>query len=338
MAAGVAVITVKWTAKRLENESNYWRSAILLTAAHLDLFDWLGKRRIKSADAAIHYGGDKDSWESFLDALSGIGLIRKRANGYSSSAFAARYLTGDKRTLLLPQHDAWRTWGDLTAVLTTAKRPRTQKPFASDLAQSARLLQGLELHARQIAPHVIRRLRLGGAKTLLDIGGGLGTFARAFCRRYPRLQVTLLEHPNIVPLARRAVKDSGLAHRIQVVGRDFTRGSLPARFDAVFASNILHAHGAAENRFLLRQIHRSLKPGGQLIVRDVFMRQDRVAPEWGALFSVALLLHTPRGRCYSLDEIRHWLRQTGFATIQRPRRSSPLPFDPDAILIAKKSS
>jgi SAM-dependent methyltransferase len=331
-------MAVKWTAKRLESESNYWRSAILLTAAHLDLFAWLGKRKIKSAAAAVYFGGDEDSWESFLDALSGMCLIRKQATRYSSSAFAARYLTGDKRTLLLPQYDAWCTWGDLTSILTTAKRTRTQKPFASDRAQSARLLQGLDLHAEQIAPYVIQGLRLGGAKTLLDIGGGLGTFARAFCRRYSRLQVTLLEHPNIAPLARRAVEDSGLAQRIRVVGRNFTRGSLPVGFDAVFASNILHAHGAAENLFLLRQIHRSLNPSGQLIVRDVFMRQDRLAPEWGALFSIALLLHTPRGRCYSLGEIRKWLRQAGFATIQGPRQSSPLAFDPDAILIATKSS
>lgn len=331
-------MSLKWTARRLQNESNYWVTAIILTAAHLDLFGWVGKRKIGSNAVAVRYGGNSDSWESFLDALSGIGLMNKQSNGYSCSAFALRYFTGDKRALLLPGYDAWRTWGDLAAVLTTTKRPRSQKPFVTDRAQSARLLQGLHLHAQQIAPYVIRRLRLGNAKTLLDIGGGLGTFACAFCRRYPRLQVTLLEHPNIAPLARRAVGDAGLAQRIRVVGRDFTRGSLPVGFDAVFASNILHAHGAVENRFLVSQIHRSLNPGGQLFLRDVFMRQDRIAPQWGALFSVGLLLCTPRGRCYSLDEIRNWLRQAGFATIQGPRQSSPLPFDPDAILVATKSS
>jgi hypothetical protein len=74
-----------------------------------------------------------------------------------------------------------------------------------------------------------------------------------------------------------------------------------------------------------------------LILRDVFMSRDRTAPEWGALFSISLLLHTPRGRCYALDEILEWLRHAGFTRISGPYRSSPLPFDPDSILTAQKS-
>lgn len=330
-------MAAEWSVDRLQNESDYGRGAIVLTAAHLDLFAWFGKRRLKAEAVAAYYGGANDGWESFLNALGAIGLMRKRAGRYSRTAFAARHLTGDGRALLLPAYDAWNAWGQLAAVLTTAKRPGTVKPFATDRAQSARLLQGLHLHAQRIAPHVIRRLRLHGAGTLLDIGGGLGTFTCAFCRRYPRLQATLVEHPNIVPLARRAVRRSGLAKRIRVIARDFTRESLPVGFDTVFVSNILHAHGALQNLTLLRRIHRSLNPAGQLILRDVFMRREATAPEWGALFSVALLLHTPHGRCYSLEEIRGWLRQAGFSIIRGPAQSSPLPFDPDAILIARKN-
>ena len=116
---------------------------------------------------------------------------------------------------------------------------------------------------------------------------------------------------------------------------DFSREALPRGFDAVFVSNVLHAHGVDENRSLLRKLHSCLNPKGQLILRDVFMSRDRTAPEWGTLFSVLLLLHTPQGRCYALEEILGWLRQAGFADIARPFRSSPLPFDPDAVLVAK---
>jgi hypothetical protein len=86
---------------------------------------------------------------------------------------------------------------------------------------------------------------------------------------------------------------------------------------------------------LLRKLHRSLNPRGRLIVRDVFMRRDQTAPQWGALFSVLLFLHSPRGRCYSLDEILRWLRAAGFAREKGPFRSSPLPFDPDSVLVAR---
>ncbi len=277
-------MAAKWSVERLQHESSYWRAAILLTAAHLDLFRWFGRRKLNADVVAARYGGDRDSWESFLNALSGIGLMRKQAERYSTTAFAARHLTGDRRTLLLPGYDAWNAWGNLASILTTAKRPKAQKPFATDRTQSSRLLQALHIHAGQIAPHVIQKSNLNGARTLLDVGGGLGTFTCAFCRRYPRLQATLVEHPNIAPLARRSVRDAGLAQRIRVIARDFTRENLPVGFDAVFVSNILHAHSATQNLALLRQLHRSLNPGGRLILRDVFMRQRADCAGVGSAF------------------------------------------------------
>ena len=327
----------RWNLERLRSESSYWRSCVLITAAHLDLFGWIGKLEKSPRAVAAHFGGHAVGWEMFLNALCGMGLMRKRGEKFSNAPFSSRHLSGVGATFLLPDYDAWDIWGGLASILITGKRPRTQKPFISDRAKAKRLLRGLHLHAQQIAPYLIEKLPLTGCRTLLDIGGGLGTFAAAFCRFYPRLQATLVEHPNILPLARRAVSDSGMAKRVRVIGLDFSRDALPRGFDTVFVSNVLHAHGVAENRSLLTQLHRCLNSRGHLILRDVFMSRDRTAPEWGTLFSVSLLLHTPQGRCYALDEILGWLRQAGFSRIRGPFRSSPLPFDPDSILIAKKS-
>ena len=171
----------------------------------------------------------------------------------------------------------------------------------------------------------------------MDVGGGLGTFSAAFCRHYPKLRATLVEHPHVLPLARRAIVESGMARKVQIVGADFSRDALPQGFDTVFISNVLHAHGVAVNHSLLRKVQRCLNPHGQLIIRDVFMNRQRTAPEWSTLFSVLLLLQTPEGRCYTLDEIRTWLRHAGFSRIRGPFRSSPLPFDPDSVLIATKT-
>ena len=326
----------RWNAERLRHESSYWRSCVLITAAQFDLFSWLKNGQSPSA-AAARFGGHAIGWEIFISALCGMGLLTKRGEKFFATPFAARYLTGTGRTVLLPDHDAWQTWGGLASVLTSGKRPRVQKPFSSDLAKAKRLLVGLDLHARQIAPYLIKKLPLSGCRSLLDVGGGLGSFAVAFCRRYPRLQATLIEHPHVLPLARRAITASGMAKRVRVIGLDFSRDALPRGFDRIFISNVLHAHGVKQNRSLLSKLHRCLNPRGQLILRDVFMDRHRTAPAWGALFSVALLLHTPQGRCYALDEILSWLRQAGFAKIRGPLPSSPLPFDPDAVLVATRS-
>ncbi|HXV82126.1 MAG TPA: methyltransferase [Candidatus Binatia bacterium] len=324
----------RWDLKRLRSESSYWRAGILLTAAHLDLFGWFGGKERSPQALAAHFGGRATGWEIFLNALCGMGLMQKRGDKYVHHVFTVRDRIRDGTATLLPGYDAWHTWGELAFALTEGKRPAMQKPFVSDASRAKRLLRSLHLDAQEIAPHLIKKLPLSRSTTLLDVGGGLGTFSIAFCRRYPRLQSTVLEHPRILPLARRAVAEAGMTTRVQVVGADFSRDALPQGFDTVFLSNVLHAHGVAQNRSLLLRLERCLNPRGQLIVRDVFMSRQRTAPEWGTLFSVLLLLHTPQGRCYALDEIRAWLREVGFSRIRGPFRSSPLPFDPDSVLIA----
>ena len=42
-----------------------------------------------------------------------------------------------------------------------------------------------------------------------------------------------------------------MAKRVRLIGVDFSRDTLPRGFDTVFVSNVLHAHGVAENRSLL---------------------------------------------------------------------------------------
>ena len=325
----------RWTIEQLQGESSYWRSCILLTAARLDLFEFVGTRGRSPAALAAHYGGDPAGWEVFLNALCAMDLLRERRRTYRNSAFAARHLNHDAAVRLWPSYDGLRRWSGLASALTSRKRPRRQIPFSSDRNQARRLLHSLDLDAREIAPHLLKRVSLKHSRFLLDVGGGLGTYALAFCRRYTDLEATVVEHPKIAPLARRAIRQANMAHRIRVVALDIVRQPLPRGFDAALVSNVLHAHGARENKSLLRKLHRSLHPQGRLIVRDVFLRADRTAPDWGALFSVLLFLHSPRGRCYALDEILSWLREAEFKPEKGPFRSSPLSFDPDSVLVAR---
>jgi len=325
----------RWTLDRLRAESSYWRACIVLTAAHLGLFAWIADEEKAVTAFAARFGGRTPGWEIFLDALCGIGLLKKHAHRYSNSSFAARTLAGPAAASLLPAYDALQRWSGLAPALTSGKRPRLEIPFLSNRTQTARLLRSLDLDAQEIARYLISKVPLKSAKNLFDLGGGLGTYSVAFCRRYPRLEATLVEHAKVAPLARKAIREAGMARRIRVIELDVFRQPLPEGFDAVLLSNMLHAHGARENRFLLSKIRRCLTPHGRLILRDVFMRNDRTSPEWAALFSVSLFLHAPRGRCYTIGEITEWLRRAGFSQIKGPFRSSPLSFDPDSMLIAR---
>ncbi len=319
----------------MHEETCYWRSCILLTAARLDVFEFLGARGKTAAALAAHFGGNPDGWEIFLNALSAMGLLRARQKIFINTAFAARHLNHRTAVRLWPDYDGLSTWSGLAAALTSGKRPDRQIPFLSNQRQAKQLLDSLEVDAREIAPYLLKKVPLQRSRSLLDVGGGLGAYSVAFCRRYPKLEATVVEHPKIVALTRRAIREAGMAQRIRVLGVDVTRRPLPRGFDVVLLSNMLHAHGADENASLLRKLHQSLRPQGRLILRDVFMRDHGTASRWGALFSVLLFLQSPRGRCYRIEEILRWLRSAGFSPLKGPFRSSPLPFDPDSILVAR---
>jgi predicted O-methyltransferase YrrM len=332
-----AVLYKKWMPERLRSEGSYWRARILSTAVDLQLFDWLGKTAKTSRTATNYFGGTQEAWEIFLDALSALGLVEKRQRRYANSLFARRYLCSGNAVFLLPDHDAWNVWQRLPDLLTTGKRPQAAEPFLTDQKRTERLLQALDHDARKIAPYLIERLPLSHSKTLLDVGGALGCFTFACCRHFPHLRATIVEHPKVARFTRRAVKRAEMKNRVQVIALDIAKDPLPPGFDLVLISNVLHGQGVKENRALLRSAYRSLNRGGRIILRDVFMHHAGTNPEWGALFSVLLLLHTPNGRCYPLDQVRAWLRNAGFSAIEGPFRSSPLFFDPDSILMAKKA-
>src|SRR5260221_13374425 len=115
----------KWNLEKLRSESSYWRACLLITAAHLDLFGWIGKLESSPGAVAAHFGGDALGCEMFLNALCGMGLLRKRAEKFANASFATRYLSGPEATCLWPNYDAWDVWGKLASRLVAGKRPRT---------------------------------------------------------------------------------------------------------------------------------------------------------------------------------------------------------------------
>jgi precorrin-6B methylase 2 len=326
-----------WTPQMLRNAGCYWQARIVSTAFDLRLFDWLAKAPNTPLAAGKYFGGRAQDWEIFLNALVAIKLLRRRGGRYENAAFSARHLCSQQASFLLSNHDAWNLWGRLPEILTSGKRPKTALPFFTERVKAERLLQALDHDGGKIAPYLSQRLPLRGAARLLDLGGGLGTFALAFCRRFPKLRATILEHPNVAPLTRSAVKKSRMTERVEVIGLDFSTEPWPTGFDVVLASNILHGQGLSENRALINAAYNSLNRRGHLVLRDVLLGADAARTAWGALFSVALLVQTPNGRCYALDEVRRWLKEAGFSKLRGPFASSPLFFDPDSLLIAQKS-
>jgi SAM-dependent methyltransferase len=159
-----------------------------------------------------------------------------------------------------------------------------------------------------LAPALARKVDLAGRTAVLDVAGGSGIYACALTTIHPHLRATVYERPPVDAIARRCIERRGCSERVSVQAGDIFEGELPAGFDVILLSNVLHDWDDRVAAAILSKAARALSPGGLLLVHDAFLDADKRGPLPVAQYS-ALLMHSTEGRCFSVSEIRMWLER-----------------------------
>ncbi len=162
-----------------------------------------------------------------------------------------------------------------------------------------------------------------GVRRLLDIGGGSGAYSIAFAQASPALEAELFDLATVGPIAQRHIAAAKLEDRVKVRVGDLRTDAFGSGFDLALLSAICHMLSPDENRDLFRRAGAALAPGGRLVVHDHVMEPDKTAPRSGAFFAVNMLVGTPAGGSYSEAEYGAWLRDAGFAKVERVRLPGP---------------
>jgi hypothetical protein len=76
-------------------------------------------------------------------------------------------------------------------------------------------------------------------------------------------------------------------------------------------STVLHDWDVPVVERLLEASFAALAPGGQLVIHDAHLNEDKSGPLHVAEYSV-LLMHSTEGRCYGTGEMSAFLRKAGF--------------------------
>ena len=304
----------------------YWETKILLTAVKLDVFSLLDGQGRSAAELAKQLGADTRALELLLNALVAIRLLAKNETVYANTLVAQTHLVKHGPQYvghLLLLHDAeWDNWGKLEEAIKTGRSPVSRHVFETDPALGANVLSVLHRIGQQSGPDLAKRLGLGQARTILDLGGGAGTNAIAFCRVYPTLSATVFDLATTLPLTERTVKEAGLEGRIALKSGDFNRDSLGGPYDVVLMSDILHYQNLATNAALVKKIHAHLNPGGRLVIKDRFLDASGTSPAWTAAFAVHILVNTEQGGCYRTAEAMRWMHDGGYTSVEEIERTA----------------
>jgi precorrin-6B methylase 2 len=298
----------------------YWETKILLTAVKLDLFTALKGQSLTVNEVAETLNLDPRALELLMNALVAMRVLTKEEKLYTNTPVAERHLVQSGSEYvghLLLLHDAeWIHWGQLEQTVRTGESPVTQHVFETNPELGAHVLTVLDRIGRGSGRGMAERVPLQGAKRLLDIGGGAGTNAIAFCLEHPGLSATIFDLPQTLEVTKLYVKNVGLEDRIHLQSGNFHIDAFQGTYDIALMSDILHYQNGKANAALVEKVYECLSEGGRLIIKDRFLDPSKTSPAWTTAFAVHILVNTECGECFTIQESQHWMEQAGFRMVE----------------------
>jgi demethylspheroidene O-methyltransferase len=186
-------------------------------------------------------------------------------------------------------------------------------PAASGGAAVAPYSALMAASQRMVAEQVTAAYDFSQHQRLLDVGGGEGVFVRAAKVEAPRLEVALFDLPAV----------AARAGDITTYGGNFFEDPLPQGYDLISLVRILHDHDDEPAMALLRNIRRSLPPGGRLMIAEP-MAGTRGAEAMGDAYFGLYLWAMGSGRPRTVQEIKAMLAEAGFAKVREIRTDLPM--------------
>ncbi|MFZ2146028.1 MAG: methyltransferase [Sedimentisphaerales bacterium] len=310
----------QWTAQQILDAARTFQPACVLTAAaDLDVFSPLHEKPMTAQALACELGTNPRATTILLDALVAMEFLTKQESVYSVPEDVAKLLTEKSANNVLPMvhhlANCLRRWAHLSVVTQTGKPAECGPSIRGEAADQADFIGGMYNISRPIADEVVKRLLPLKFGHLLDIGGASGTWTIAFLRAVPEAKATLFDLPPVISMAEQHIAEAGLGNRVTLVPGDFYTDELPDGADIALLGAICHQNSREQNRALFAKVHKALKDGGVVVIRDVVMDASHTSPEGGALFAINMLVATEGGGTYTFDEYRHDLCEAGFGEV-----------------------
>jgi SAM-dependent methyltransferase len=306
--------------------AGYQDAAILLAANHLGVFTALQGGPRTAVALARELGCDGRALDILLRALVAAGILAEESPAHVAlRPELAPLLAADgsesMHSILDHHQRLLARWARLAEVVRTGK-PARDPGEQRDPGDLRAFICGMKDISRRSSEEVADLLpELGRCRRLLDLGGGPGTSAIAFCRRWPEMTAVVFDLPEVVPIAAAEIAAAGLEGRIATLAGDYLADPLAAPgaapYDAVYAANVIHSLPPLDTLRLVAGAAEVLADDGLLVLKDFFLDDSRTEPAAGARFAVNMLVGTEGGKSYTWTETEELCREAGFTRFAR---------------------
>jgi ubiquinone/menaquinone biosynthesis C-methylase UbiE len=166
-----------------------------------------------------------------------------------------------------------------------------------------------------VATRVASELARWSPRKVLDMAAGHGMFGIAIARAVPGAQITAVDWPAVISVARENAEAASVSERYHTMAGSAFDVDWGSGFDLVLLANFLHQLDHDTCVAILRKVRKSLVSGGRAAVVELVPNEDRVSPRFPAMFSFQMLGSTPQGEAYTAREFEYMGRSAGFEKV-----------------------
>ncbi len=253
------------------------------------------------------------------DALVAQGILScDPARGYTNSATAAAFLAGAPGEDLRPVLQMWdgvvyKQWAHLEDSIRRDRRTYGYFDFTTD--EQHLFTSGVASMTGGSARAIAANYDFIRHRSLLDVGGGTGSFVLAARERHPSLEVSLFEMAKTTAAVRRALAETPGGDAVKIVEGDLFADPIPRGHDVFLVANVLHLYLPERNIELLRRIREACEPGARLLLVDFWTNPQRTEPAFACMLAGQFQIVSGEGDVYSVDVVNEWLEAAGFTPL-----------------------
>lgn len=298
------------------------RTEALKAAIELEVFTAIGEGNSTAADIAKRCQTSERGMRILCDYLTIMEMLTKQGDNYALTLDSATFL--DKRS---PAY-----LGSATEFLCSPMMYENSKHIADAVRKGGTVMEdeGTVSHdnpvwvkfAQGMAPLMAMPAQLmaklvdpqpAGKLKVLDIAAGHGLFGIAFATNNPQAEVTAVDWPAVLEVAKENAQNAGVADRYHTNPGSAFDVDFGTGYDLVLLTNFLHHFDQAANETLLRKVHAALADGGRVATLEFVPNEDRVTPPDSAGFSLIMLIGTPSGDAYTFSQLEQMFANAGFS-------------------------
>ncbi|MCL1463265.1 acetylserotonin O-methyltransferase [Argonema galeatum] len=317
----------------LEMMYGYQKSQAIFVATKLGIADILSNGSKTADELAEATGVDSRSIYHLMRMLVSVGVFSAENNNkFQLNNLGKHLLTGTsdslRGTVMAMGDELYQAWGNLLHGIKTGQtafESTFKMSLYSYLKQnyeaSVNFNEWMKETTREWLLPVLEVYDFSEVKTLVDVGGGIGTLTAVILKANPKMQAILFDREDVVVGADKVLEVAGVADRCQIVGGSFF-DSVPSGGDLYLLSRVLLNWDDTHAITILKNCYQAMTAKDRLIIVDFMLPQGKMSPFIGMGSLTLFLLGGNFMR--TEDEFYNLLSSAGFKVTNTIETKGPV--------------